>query len=155
MDILLKKVYDKYGHLIKKPKLSSSVNSIYSQDKEKNKINKDIKLTDLNNSNNEEIDFDLLSDPDLMIRKFKELEEKILRIVERKKMFNKYEIKEAEDNKQLLREMKSRIIELQKEYDLSKKALIDYKINEIGKKPEISEEDFCSMTDDLCKAIHQ
>ena len=155
MDILLKKVYDKYGHLIKKPKLSSSVNSIYSQDKEKNKINKDIKLKDLDNSNNEEIDFDLLTDPDLMIRKFKELEEKILRIVERKKMFNKYEIKEAEDNKQLLKEMKLRIIELQKEYDLSKKALIDYKINEFGKNSEMSEEDFCTMTDDLCRAINQ
>ena len=155
MDILLKKVYDKYGHLIKKPKLSSSVNSIYSQDKEKNKINKDIKLTDLDNSNNEEIDFDLLTDPDLMIRKFKELEEKILRIVERKKMFNKYEIKEAEDNKQLLKEMKLRIIELQKEYDLSKNALIDYKINEFGKNSEMSEEDFCTMTDDLCRAINQ
>ena len=154
INVLVKKVYDKYGHFIKKHKLSSSVNSNYSQEKEKNK-NKNNNELNLSNSDNDEIDFDLLNDPDLMIRKFKELEEKILRIVEKTKLYNKYEIKQSKDNQQLLKDMKAKIMKLQKEYDASKKALIDYKKNEFGKKAEISEEDLNFMADDLCKEIIQ
>ena len=159
INILVKKVYDKYGHLIRKHRLS--VCSNYSQEKEKNKnINKNInknnnELNISTSDNNDEIDFDLLNDPDLMIRKFKELEEKILRVVEKTKLYNKYEIKESKDNQQLLKDMKARIIQLQKEYNASKKALIDYKKNEFGQKAEISEEDLNCIADDLCKAINQ
>ena len=146
-DIIVKKIYEKYGHLLKKNKISNN-----SENKEKNK-KLELKLSE--SEIMEDIDIDLLEDPDLMIRKFKELENQILRIVERKSLFNKYEIKEAEDNKQLLKDMKIRIEKLKKKYEKHKKALIDYKMNEFGKTSEISEEDFCIMANDLCKSINK
>ena len=143
-DIIVKKIYQKYGHLLKKNKISNI---------SENNKNPELKLSE--SEIMEDIDIDLLEDPDLMIRKFKELENQILRIVERKGLFNKYEIKEAEDNKQLLKDMKIRIEKLKKKYEKHKKALIDYKNNEFGKTSEISEEDFCIMANDLCKSINK
>ena len=147
---LLKIVYNKYGHLLKRHRLS--INSSYSEGKEKKVKKKDLKLSD---SENDEDNNDLLDDPDLMIRKYKELEDKILRVVERTKLYNKNEIEEADNNKNLLREMRNRIKDLEKEYAFNKKALKDYIKNEFGNNSEISEEDFCNMARDLCETISQ
>ena len=150
INILIKKIYDIYGHLLKKHKLS--INSNYSNDKETKKSQKnELKLSD--SQIDDDIEIDLLSDPDLMIRKFKEIENQILRIVEKTKMFNKYELKEADNNKEYIKDLKRRIKNLEIEYEKEKKALIDYKINELGKASEISEEDFCIMVKDLNKTI--
>ena len=148
INVLIKIIFTKYGHLLKKHRFS--INSSYSEGKEKKNKKKDLKLSD---SENEYDNNDLLDDPDLMIRKYKELEDKILRIVERTKLYNKNEIQEADNNKKLLREMKNRIKDLEKELYFNKKVLKDYIKNEFGNNSEISEEDFCNMACDLCETI--
>ena len=149
-DTIIKKIYEKYGHLLKKSKLS--FNSENNEDREKNK-KAELKLSE--SEITEDIEVDLLEDPDLMIRKFKEIEDQILRIVQRKEIFNKYEMKEAEDNKRIMKDIKLRIEKLEKEYEMHKQAFIDYKIHEFDKNSEISEEDFCIMAKDLCKTINE
>ena len=144
INILLKKIYEKYGYLLKKRKLS--LNSNRSEKKEFN-------LSD--SQTNEDIDTDLLRDPDLMIRKYKELEDQILRVVEKTKLFNKNEIREHENNKQLLRDMKNNIKNLEKEYETHKNILKDYKKHEFGNSSDISEEDFCILANDLCRTINK
>ena len=153
INILIKKIYDIYGHLLKKHKLS--INSNFSNDKEKIKRNQKSELRLSDSQIDDEIDIDLLNDPDLMIRKFKEIEDQILRIVEKTKMYNKYELKEEENNKEFIKDLKRRIKTLENEYEIEKKALNDYKINEFGKTSDITEEDFCIMAKDLSKTINQ
>ena len=131
INILLKKIYEKYGYLLKKRKLS------------------------LNSNRSEKKELKLLNDPDLMIRKYKELEDQILRVIEKTKMFNKNEIREQENNKQLLRDMKNNIKNLEKEYETHKNILKDYKKHEFGNSSDISEEDFCILANDLCRTINK
>ena len=144
INILLSKIYDKYGYLLKRRKLTSSFNSTYDE----------IKLSS-DSQTKEEIDISLLNDPDLMIRKYKELEDQILRFVEKHKVFNKNEIKEQENNLELIRDMKNKIKELEKEYEFHKHALIDYKKNEFNIKSDTSQEVIYILAKDLCKAINQ
>ena len=153
INILIKIIYNKYGYLLNRHRFS--INSSYSEGKDKKEKIKKKELLKLSDSENDDDNNDLLDDPDLMIRKYKELEDKILRVVERTKLYNKTEIEEVDNNKQLLREMRNRVKDLEKEYDFNKKALKDYIKNEFGKNSEISEEDFCNMAFDLCQIIRQ
>ena len=153
INILIKIIYNKYGYLLNRHRFS--IKSSYSEGKDKKEKIKKKELLKLSDSENDDDNNDLLDDPDLMIRKYKELEDKILRVVERTKLYNKTEIEEVDNNKQLLREMRNRVKDLEKEYDFNKKALKDYIKNEFGKNSEISEEDFCNMAFDLCQIISQ
>ena len=147
LNLLIKEVYDIYGHLL---------DSDYTKKKQNN-----LELK-LNNDDNEDehaiadIDDDILSDPYLMIRKFKELEDKIIRKVQRMENFNKIKIREQQEKKEIIKELKDRIKKLEKEYDFEKSLLIEYKNNELGNNSkDIINEDFYIMADDLCKKIYQ
>ena len=89
INLLIQKVYSKYGNLLKKHKLTMTTNTYYTiNNLEKNKNSND----DLNSQEEptiEEIDFDLLNDPYLMIRKYKEIEERIIGLVEKYNIFEK------------------------------------------------------------------
>ena len=131
-----------------------------NEDKNNNNINdnKELKLNEDDDKikeikeDIEEDDF--LSDPYLMIRKFKELENKIMRIVEKRENFDKNYINELEENRETIKYMKKRIVVLTKEYEQEKKALIDFKNNEFGNNTHgMSEEEFCILANDLCKII--
>ena len=126
INVLVKKVFDKHGNLLKKNKLSMTSNTNYTiNNQEKNKNNNDYKNS--KDETLEEIDMDLLNDPLFMIRKFKEIEERILYFVEKSDIFNKSADKEYEYNEQILKDMKLRIINLTKELEYSKKNLSDFK----------------------------
>ena len=78
-----------------------------------------------------------------------------MRIVQNRDIFNKYKIKEEEENKQLLKYMKDRVIEFEKEYKIKKKEYIDYKKNEFGiTSDDISDDDFIAAANDLCNEIN-
>ena len=135
--ILINKVFEKYGHLLKKKK----------------KDNNNINLSKLDeNEDNEDIDNDILSDPYLVIKKFKELEDSIIRAVQNSAKKNKSYNKESEEQEEIIQYMKNQIIKLQKELEKAKKSLIDYKKSEFGGISK-SDEEYCVMIDDLCKAI--
>lgn len=103
---------------------------------------------------NEEIDFDFLNYPKLMIKKFIDIEDQILRIIQRRETFYKIYNAESEENKQIIKDMQHRVQELEKEYSLSKKALMDYKINELGGYGNgMTKEEFFIMAHDLCETI--
>jgi hypothetical protein len=147
LNFLIQEVYDIYGHLL---------GNNYSKKKQKNMELK------LNNDDDEDehaiadIDDDILSDPYLMIRKFKELEDKIIRKVQRLENFNKMQIREQQEKTEIIKELKDRIKKLEKEYDFEKSLLIEYKNNELGKNSQdIINKDFYIMADDLCKKIYQ
>lgn len=102
----------------------------------------------------EEIDFDFLNYPKLMIKKYIDIEDQILRIIQRRETFYKYYNAETEENEQIIKDMKHRIQELEKEYSLSKKALMDYKRNEFGDYGNgMTKEEFCIMAHNLCETI--
>jgi len=102
----------------------------------------------------EEIDFDFLNYPKLMIKKYIDIEDQILRIIQRREGFYKNYNAETEENKQIIKDMKHRIQELEKEYALSKKALKDYKNNEFGDYGNgMTKEEFCIIAHDLCETI--
>ena len=102
----------------------------------------------------EEIDFDFLNYPKLIIKKYIDIEDQILRIIQRRETFYKYYNAETEENMQIIKDMKHRIKELEKEYSLSKKALIDYKRNEFGDYGNgMTKEEFFIIAHDLCKTI--
>ena len=207
--LLVNKVYEKYGNLLKNNKSkinnnnannnsnNSNNDSIINEDKEQKSKNEDndninnnenindnnSNKSDNNNENGNNIDNennnindikelrlnddkvkeikedideedDFLSDPYLIIRKFKELENKILRIVEKRENFDKNYINELEENRETIKYMKKRIVALTKEYEQEKKALINFKNNEFGNNTHgMSEEEFCIMANDLCKII--
>ena len=135
--ILINKVYEKYGHLLKKQKKD-------------NNNNNQLKLDE--NEENEDIDNDILSDPYLVIKKFKELEDLIIREVQSSAKFNKSYNKESKEQKEIIQDMKNHINKLKEEYEKAKRSLIDYKKSEFGGF-SMSEEEYCVMIDDLCKAI--
>ena len=122
---LIQKVYDKYGNLLKKHKSSVTSNTYYTINIDKNKNNND----DLNSQEEtiEEIETDILNDPLFMIRKYKDIEERILYFVEKDDIFTKNLNKEYENNKQILNDLQLRIINLQKELVYSEKGLDDFK----------------------------
>lgn len=122
---LIQKVYDKYGNLLKKHKSSVTSNTYYTINIDKNKNNND----DLNSQEEtiEEIETDILNDPLFMIRKYKDIEERILYFVEKDDIFTKNLNKEYENNKQILNDLQFRIINLQKELVYSEKGLDDFK----------------------------
>lgn len=135
--ILINKVYEKYGHLLKKKKNDNNNNLL--------------KLDE--NEENEDIDNDILSDPYLVIKKFKELEDLIIRAVQYSAKYNKPYNKESEEQQEIIQDMKNQINKLQKEYEKSKRSLFDYKKTEFGGISK-SDEEYCAMIDDLCKAIN-
>ena len=124
--ILVKKVFDIFENLLKKHKSSVNSYSYYTiNNTEKNKTYND----DLNSQEEsiDEMDMDLLNDPLFMIRKFKDIEERILYFVEKIDIFRKNAKREYEYNEQILKDMKLRINNLQKELEYSKKNLSDFK----------------------------
>ena len=160
ISFLIKKVYNKYGYLLTNNKLNfnnNTYNNINSINDEDNNILKldDNEVKDTFEKTQDNIDDnEFLSDPYIIIRKFKELEDLIIRNVQRAEIFNKKYIKESKENNEIIKEMKNRIEKLKKEYEKEKKALINYKINEFGNSNKgTSEKEFCIMTHDLCKSI--
>jgi hypothetical protein len=137
--ILINKVFEKYNHLLKK--------------KKKDINNNLLKLDENENENIEDIDNDILSDPYLVIKKFKELEDLIIRAVQYSAKFNISYNKESEEQQEIIQDMKNQINKLKKEYEKAKMSLIDYKKSELGGISK-SEEEYCVMIDDLCKAIN-
>lgn len=135
--ILIDKVYEKYGYLLKKKKQENN--------------NHLLKLDE--NEVNEEPENDILSDPFLIIKKFKELEDLIIREVQSSAKFNKIYNKESEEQQEIIQDMKHQIIELKKEYEKAKMSLIDYQKSELGGISK-SDEEYCVMIDDLCKTIN-
>lgn len=124
--ILIKRVYDKYGNLLKKHKLSITSNTFYTiNNKEKNKNNNE----EINTQDEtiEQVDLDLLNDPLLMVRKFKELQERILYSVGKIEAFEKNANIEYENNEQIIKDLKYRINILQKELEYSQMNLDDFK----------------------------
>ena len=153
INILITKVYKKYGKLIKNHRLSLSTNSIFSDEKEKKKNNIELKSEE---DTIEEIDIDLLNDPYIIIKKFKELEDKIIRVVQNREVFNKNKIKEDEENKEAIQYLKGRVIELEKEYKIKKNEYINYKKNEFGIiSNDMSSEEFNVLANDLCNEINE
>jgi hypothetical protein len=137
--ILINKVFEKYNHLLKK--------------KKKDINNNLLKLDENENENIEDIDNDILSDPYLVIKKFKELEDLIIRAVQYSAKFNISYNKESEEQQEIIQDMKNQINKLKKEYEKAKMSLIDYKKSELGGISK-SDEEYCAMIDDLCKAIN-
>ena len=137
--ILINKVFEKYNHLLKK--------------KKKDINNNLLKLDENENENIEDIDNDILSDPYLVIKKFKELEDLIIRAVQYSAKFNISYNKESEEQQEIIQDMKNQINKLKKEYEKSKMSLIEYKKSELGGISK-SDEEYCLMIDDLCKAIN-
>ena len=155
INILINKVYKKYGNLIKNHKLSWSTYSNNSEPKENNYTNSnDIKIEDKNNI--EEIDIDLLDDPYIIIRKFKELEDKIIYLVKNREIFYKNKMKEDEENEEIINYMNHRVIELEKEYKVKKRELRDYKKDEFGTDTQDTlKEDLYVVANDLCNIIYE
>ena len=207
INILINRVYEKYGIFLKEPKSSSNkvnksnfntLNSDERDDDEKiinesSKVNstedkkekeeeeeekkgneekkeeeeekeegkegkieeeEDGKKKEKEKEVTEEIDFDFLNYPKLMIKKYIDIEDQILRIIQRRDTFYKYYNAETEENEHIIKDMKHRIQELEKEYSLSKKALMDYKRNEFGDYGNgMTKEEFCIMAHNLCETI--
>mgnify|MGYP006873056139 CR=1 FL=1 len=99
INTLVKKVYDKYGNLLKKHKLSMTSNTYYTINNIEKNNNEEINSQD---ETIEEIDLDLLNDPLFMVRKFKDIEERILFFVEKSDIFTKYANKEYDFNESTL-----------------------------------------------------
>ena len=152
---LIQKVYDKYGNLLKNRKLSMSSNTHYTiNNNEKSKVNNE----DENSREDtiEEIDIDLLNDPHFMLRKFKDIEERILYYVEKGDIFTKNANKEFGDNEQTLKDLKLRIINLQKELEYANKNLNDFKNIIYSSDFQNSEnQEFCAIIKDCCKYIYE
>ena len=138
--ILIEKVYEKYGHLLKKKKNYNNNNNNNNQ----------LKLDE--NEEIEETENEILSDPYLIIKKFKELEDSIIRTVQYSSKFTKLHNKESEEQKEIIKDMNRQINQLKKEYEQAKRSLIEYKKSELGGISK-SDEVYCAMIDDLCKAI--
>ena len=156
INLLIQKVYSKYGNLLKKHKLTMTTNTYYTiNNLEKNKNSND----DLNSQEEptiEEIDFDLLNDPYLMIRKYKEIEERIIGLVEKYNIFEKYANKEHENNEQILEELKGRIIKLEKEYEYSKRNLMDFKnILDNKDSKENENKEYYNLIKEMCNIIFE
>ena len=155
INLLINKVYKKYGNLIKNHKLSLSTNSNNSEGKENNYTNtNDIKLEDKDNV--EEIDIDLLDDPYIIIKKFKELEDKIIYLVKNREIFYKNKMKEDEENEEIINYMNHRFIKLEKEYKVKKRELINYKKDELGTYTQDTlKGDLFVAANDLCNIIYE
>ena len=154
INLLIKKVYEKYGNLLKNRKLSMTSNTYYTINNEKNKINND----DENSREEtiEEIDIDLLNDPYFMLRKFRDIEERILYFVEKGDIFTKNANKEYEYNEQILKDLKGRIINLQKEFDYENKNLNDFKNMIYNKDFQNNEnQEFFNIIKECCKFIYE
>ena len=124
------------------------------EEEEKKKEDEEKKEKEKENEVTEEIDFDFLNYPKLMIKKYIDIEDQILRIIQRRETFYKYYNAEKEENEQIIKDMKHRIQELEKEYSLSKKALMDYKRNEFGDYGNgMTKEEFFIMAHNLCETI--
>ena len=160
INYLINEVYDKYGHLLKNSELNTKYNNTYSSENKDNNKNLKLKLGDDNDNDNKDgeegIDNSLLEDPYLIIRKFKELEDKIIHLVQRREIFNKNKYRESEENNKIIKELKDRILKLEKEYNYENNILKEYKNNELGNnsKDNIKEELYM-IAHDLCQMIHQ
>ena len=62
-------------------------------------------------------------------------------------------MKEKENNRQLLKELKNNIKKLEEEYEEQKNILRDYIKYELSKSSDISEKDFYILANDLCRTI--
>ena len=160
INFLINEVYDKYGHLLKNSELNTKYNNTFTSENKDNNKNLELKLGDDNDNDNEEgeegIDNSLLEDPYLIIRKFKELEDKIIRIVQRGEIFNKNKQRESQENNKIIKELKDRILKLEKEYDFENNLLKEYKNNELGNNSKDNKgEELYVIANDLCQIIHE
>lgn len=145
---LINEVYDIYGHLLEGKKRKKNFELKLNDDEDDNE----------NENKNEKkyVDDDILSDPYLMIRKFKELEDKIIRYVKRLENFNKIKFREQEEKDEIIKDLKERISKLEKEYEFEKNMLTDYKNRELGDNSNNNmNEDYYRLADNLCKKIYQ
>ena len=156
INLLIKKVYDKYGNLLSNRKLSMTANTYYTiNNEEKNNNNVDLNNPD-EDTIEEEVDIDLLNDPIFMIRKFKDMEDKILNYVDKQDIFLKYANKEYYSNEQTLKDLRLRIVKLEKELEYSKKNLIDFKNMIYGNNfKEDENKEYYNLTKELCQYIFE
>ena len=87
-----------------------------------------------------------------MVKKYKDIEDRILHFVEVQENFNKYANKESDLNNQFIKELKLRITKLESEYEYSKNRLKYFK--NMGKTMNQNEnKDFFSLIKDLSENI--
>ena len=87
-----------------------------------------------------------------MIKKYKDIEDRILHFVEVQENFNKYANKESDLNNQFIKELKLRITKLESEYEYYKNRLKYFK--NMGKTMNQNEnKDFFSLIKDLSENI--
>ena len=154
--ILVNRVFEIYGNLLKNNhKQSMTANTCYTiNNEEKNTNNNERKPSE--EVTIEDIDFELLDDPLFMVRKYKDIEERILNQVEVQDNYNKFEEKESNSNKKFIDELKNRIIQLEKENEMAKKNLNEYKNMLYGKTLSQNEnKENYSIVKDLCGNIFQ
>ena len=156
INILIKGIFEKYGNLLTNRKLSVTKNSNNTNNEIEKENNNN---TDNNNSNDdeisEEVDIDILNDPHFMVWKFKDIEDKILRSIEKNDIYNKYANKEYENNEKVIKELKNRIIKLKEELEFSEKNLSDFKNIIQGKNfQENKNKMYYGLIKDLCKNIY-
>jgi len=156
INVLIKKVYDKYGNLLSNRKLSMTTNTYYTINNEEKNKNNNVDLNYQDEEIIEEVDIDLLNDPIFMIRKYKDLEDKILNYIEKQDIFLKYAVKEYDYNEQTLKDLRLRIIKLEKELEYSKKNLIDFKNLIYGNNfKENENKEYYNLTKELCQYIFE
>ena len=156
--ILMKGIFEKYGHLLDNHKLSLRKNTNISN----NDIEKDKDKDDISDNNSkddatmEEVDIDILNDPHFMIWKFKDIEERILQFIEKNDIYAKYANKEYENYDHIIKELKLRIVKLKEELEFSKKNLSDFKNMIFGKNfQESKHKIYYRLIKDLCKNIYE
>ena len=153
--ILINNIFDKYGNFLNNRKLSMTTNTYYTINNEEKIKNKD-ENTNQDEETIEEIDIDLLNDPIFMIRKYKDMEDKILSYIDKQDIFVKYANREQEYNEQILKDLRLRIIKLENELEYSKKNLIEYKtmLYENSFKEDENKE-YYNITKELCQYIFE
>ena len=156
--ILMKGIFEKYGHLLDNHKLSVRKNTNISN----NDIEKDKDKDDISDNNSkddatmEEVDIDILNDPHFMIWKFKDIEERILQFIEKNDIYAKYANKEYENYDHIIKELKLRIVKLKEELEFSEKNLSDFKHMIFGKNfQESKHKIYYKLIKDLCKNIYE
>ena len=156
--ILMKGIFEKYGHLLDNHKLSLRKNTNISN----NDIEKDKDKDDISDNNSkddatmEEVDIDILNDPHFMIWKFKDIEERILQFIEKNDIYAKYANKEYDNYDHIIKELKLRIVKLKEELEFSKKNLSDFKNMIFGKNfQESKHKIYYRLIKDLCKNIYE
>ena len=133
-----------------RPNLKYIINNIFD-------IYKKFLTGDIDIKNDEEYSF--LNDPQIMIRKFKELENKIMRDLQKDEYFLEEVRKIKREKKEILSEMEERKKKIEKEYENSVKEYNDYK-NNVFKGDDyniggISNQDYLDAAFELCSVVEE